>query len=129
MTPSDTSMATGGELPDPSAVSSTALAGESVGKIDIESLRARDHVEFRTPDDVIYTVCVGKNLHGILTSTNKVAQAFHIIICGGTNADSSEYTPNRVVVGGRLAYSFEKDAESVLTTPVIASMTYKPGPK
>jgi len=106
-----------------------ATGGKSVDKLDVESLRARDNVEIQTAENVVYSVCVGKNLHAILTSTNKQARALQVIICGGTNADSSEYTPNRVFVGGRLAYTFEKDSTTMLTTPVIASMSYLPGPK
>lgn len=103
--------------------------GLGVEKLDVESLHARDNVEIRTTEDVIYAVCIGKHLHAILTSSNKQARALQIIICGGTNADSSEYTPNRVFVGGRLAYTFEKDSATMLTTPVIAAMSYLPGPK
>lgn len=103
--------------------------GQGVEKLDIESLHARDRVEIRTTEDVIYSVWVGKHLHAILTSSNKQARALQIIICGGTNADSSEYTPNRVFVGGRLAYTFEKDSTTVMTTPVIAAMAFQPGPK
>ncbi len=110
-------------------VASPASGGKIIEKLDVESLQARDNVEIRTTEDVIYAVCVGKNLHAILTSSNKQARALQIIICGGTNADSSEYTPNRVFVGGRLAYTFEKDSTTVLTTPVIAEMSYLPGPK
>jgi len=116
-------------LETPPGDPSQATGGKSVDKLDVESLRARDNVEIQTAENVVYSVCVGKNLHAILTSTNKQARALQVIICGGTNADSSEYTPNRVFVGGRLAYTFEKDSTTMLTTPVIASMSYLPGPK
>lgn len=116
-------------LDTPRTVASPASDGKNVGKLDVESLHARDNVEIRTTEDVIYSVCVGKNLHAILTSSSKQARALQIIICGGTNADSSEYTPNRVFVGGRLAYTFEKDSTTMRTTPVIASMSHLPGPK
>lgn len=116
-------------LETPPGDPSQATGGKSVDKLDVESLRARDNVEIQTAENVVYSVCIGKNLHAILTSTNKQALALQVIICGGTNADSSEYTPNRVFVGGRLAYTFEKDSTTMLTTPVIASMSYLPGPK
>lgn len=116
-------------LDAPQSVASQASGGKSVEKLDVESLHARDNVEIRTTEDVVYSVCIGKNLHAILTSSNKQARALQIIICGGTNADSSEYTPNRVFVGGRLAYTFEKDSTTMLTTPVIAAMSYLPGPR
>lgn len=113
----------------PPSVEAQASGGKSVEKLDVESLHARDNVEIRTTEDVVYSVFVGKNLHAILTASSKQASALQIILCGGTNADSSEYTPNRVFVGGRLAYTFEKDSTTVLTTPVIAAMSYLPGPK
>lgn len=116
-------------LDTPQSVEPPASGGKNVEKLDVESLHARDNVEIRTSEDVVYAVCIGKNLHAILTSSNKQARALQIIICGGTNADSSEYTPNRVFVGGRLAYTFEKDSTTMLTTPVIAAMSYLPGPK
>jgi len=116
-------------LDAPQPVACQASGGKSVEKLDVDSLHARDNVVIRTTEDVVYAVCIGKNLHAILTSSNKQARALQIIICGGTNADSSEYTPNRVFVGGRLAYTFEKDSTTMLTTPVIAAMSYLPGPR
>lgn len=126
MSPDDSSTVA---LETPPNDPSPASGGKTVEKLDVESLNARDNVEIRTTENVIYSVCVGKNLHSILSSSNKQARALQVIICGGTNADSSEYTPNRVYVGGRLAYTFEKDSTTMLTTPVIAAMSYLPGPK
>lgn len=126
MSPEDASAVA---LDAPQPVAGPASRGKRVEKLDVESLHARDNLEIRTTEDVVYAVCIGKNLHAILTSSNKQARALQIIICGGTNADSSEYTPNRVFVGGRLAYTFEKDSTTMLTTPVIAAMSYLPGPK
>lgn len=40
---------------------------------------------------------------------------------GGTNAEASEYMPNRVLVGGRAAYQFH-DEESAILTSVVESI-------
>jgi len=128
MSPDPSSPALENDVPESQQAAGTGLSAESlVQKIDIESLQVRDLIEIQTADDVIYSVHVGKKLHGILTSSNKQASALPVIICGGTNADSSEYTPNRVFVGGRFAYSFEEGSPTILTTPVIESLAYRPG--
>jgi hypothetical protein len=116
------------DVPESQPTSAAGLSAENlVQKIDIESLEVRDLIEIRTADDVVYSAHVGKKLHCILTSSNKQASALHVIIAGGTNADSSEYTPNRVFVGGRLAYAFEEGSPTIQTTPVIESLAYWPG--
>ncbi len=96
------------------------------GKVDVESLRLRDRLVFQTASST-YTLIVGKDLHCILVSSNKSARGGQVILRGGTNADTTEYTPNRVFVGGRLAYAFEEDSSSLVTTPVIDSIVYEPG--
>ena len=109
---------------NPPAPSGIPAPGAPVEKIDVDALRARDRIEIVTVEGAVYSVFVGKHLHAILTSSNKQARALQVILCGGTDSESSEYTPNRIFSGGRLAYTFEKDTNSILTTPVIQSMTY-----
>lgn len=98
----------------------------TIEKINIDSLRVRDRIVAHTASST-YHVAVGKNLHCILSSTNKSTRGGQIILMGGTNADATEYTPNRIFVGGRLAYSFEQESSSLLTTPVIESLVYEQG--
>ncbi len=100
--------------------------GNPTEKVDIDSLRVRDRLVFETASST-YTLIVGKDLHCILVSSNKSARGGQIILRGGTNADTTEYTPNRVFVGGRLAYAFEEDSSSLVTTPVINSIVHEPG--
>lgn len=122
MSPAPSISVSEGDAPE----SDPAGAEHRTEKIDIEALQARDVIEIQTDGDVVYSVYVGKKLHGILTASNKKGSALYIIICGGTSADFSEYTPNRVFVGGRLAYSFEEGSPTILTTPVIESLSYRP---
>lgn len=98
----------------------------TIEKINVDTLRVRDLIVACTAGST-YQVIVGKNLHCILTSSNKSARGGQIILMGGTNADATEYTPNRIFVGGRLAYAFEEESSSLVTTPVIESLVYEPG--
>jgi len=95
-------------------------------KLDVEALRARDRVILQTSRST-YTLTVGKNLHCILSSTNPSAKIGQIILKGGTNADVTEYTPNRIIVGGRMAYVFDENAAEMTTTPVIESLVREAG--
>lgn len=97
-------------------------------KISVEDLKVRDRVIFLTAKGT-YFLTVGKKGHAILSSTNSTAQAGQIILKGGTNADVTEYTPNRIVLGGRLAYAFDEEALELITTPVIDSLAHEPSPK
>lgn len=60
-------------------------------------------------------------------STNPSAKVGQIILRGGTNAEVTEYTPNRIFVGGRMAYAFDEEASELVATPVIESLVYEPG--
>jgi len=99
-----------------------------VEKINVDSLRLLDKLVFQTAKNT-YALTVGKDLHGILSSTNPSAKVGQIFLRGGTNADITEYTPNRIFIGGRLAYAFEKDTPELITTSVIESIAYEPGPR
>jgi hypothetical protein len=100
--------------------------GSVTDKIHVDSLRVRDRVVMRT-SECVYLLAVGKNSHCILNSTNPSEKSGQIILRGGTNADVTEYTPNRIFVGGRLAYVFDEEASSLVTTSVIESLAYEPG--
>ena len=102
--------------------------GTATDKIHVDSLRVRDRVALRT-SECRYLLTVGKNSRCILTSTNASEKSAQIILRGGTNAEVTEYTPNRIFVGGRLAYVLDEEAASMVTTPVIESLAYEPGPR
>lgn len=101
-----------------------AEAGVDMPKLDVESLQAGDRIGMQTVDGVSYLILVGRSGHAIMLASDDPPPALHILLQGGTNADSSEYTPNRIHVGGRLAYSFSVGDESLHTTPVIQSLSW-----
>lgn len=103
-----------------------AISAKDSEKIHVDALRVRDRVIFRTAKTT-YVLTVGKNSRCILSSTNSSAKLGQIILRGGTNADITEYTPNRIFVGGRLAYAFDEDASELVTTSPIESLVYEPG--
>lgn len=105
-----------------------AEAGVDMPKLDVESLRAGDRIAMKTVDDVSYLILVGRSGHAIMLASDDPPPALHILLQGGTNADSSEYTPNRIHVGGRLAYAFSAGDESLHTTPVIQSLSWDRAP-
>ncbi|MBE2205103.1 MAG: hypothetical protein IAE94_12275 [Chthoniobacterales bacterium] len=94
-------------------------------KIHVDSLRVRDKVILRTAKST-YVLTVGKNSHCILSAANIPAKVAQIILRGGTNADATEYTPNRIYVGGRLAYAFDEESTDMMTTSQIESLSYEP---
>lgn len=95
-------------------------------KIHVDAMHVRDRVVLQT-SKCNYLLTVGKNAHCILHSTNPSAKVGQIILRGGTNAEVTEYTPNRIFVGGRMAYAFDEEASELVTTPVIESLVYEPG--
>jgi hypothetical protein len=111
-------------FPSGSAEPVSSVDGAEVLKLDVESLRAGDLLGMQTADGVSYRILVGKSGHAILLASDDPPPALHILLRGGTNADSSEYTPNRIHVGGRLAYAFSANDESLHTTPVIQSLSW-----
>ena len=110
----------------PDEIQTILPEGSVTDKIHVDSLRVRDRVVLRTAEST-YLLTVGKHSHCILNSTNRAEKSGQIILRGGTNADVTEYTPNRIFVGGRLAYVFDEEASSMVTTPVIESLVYEPG--
>lgn len=110
----------------PDEIRAVPHGGAGAEKIHVDSLCLRDRVILHTAKST-YVLTVGKNSHCILSSTNPSAKVGQIILRGGTNADVTEYTPNRIFVGGRLAYAFDEDASELVTTSAIESLFYEPG--
>ena len=94
-------------------------------KIYVDALRPRDRVTLQTAKSC-YLLTVGKNSHCILSSNPMPDKSGQILLLGGTNAEVTEYTPNRIFVGGRLAYAFDEADSSLVTTAVIESLVYEP---
>lgn len=110
----------------PDEIQAILPEGSETDKIHVDALQVRDRLVLRT-SECTYLLTVGKNSHCILNSTNPSGKSSQIILRGGTNADVTEYTPNRIFVGGRLAYAFDEEASALVTTPVIESLVYEPG--
>lgn len=98
----------------------------AAGKVHVEELRPRDRLILQTAEGE-YLLTVGKNAHCILSSEIPSKTVGQILLRGGTNAEVTEYTPNRIHVGGRLAYAAGEGDSSMETTPVIESLEYEPG--
>ncbi|MFA7344657.1 MAG: hypothetical protein WC003_10155 [Terrimicrobiaceae bacterium] len=95
-------------------------------KVHVDSLLVRDRLVFQTADGT-YVLTVGKNSRCILNSSSPSKKGGQIILRGGTNAEVTEQTPNRIYAGGRLAYTFDEGDSTLVTTPVIESIVYEPG--
>ncbi len=116
-----------GKSPVDEVTSPQELPSGVIEKISVDSLELLDRLVFHTANST-YTLTIGKDLHCIINSTNPGAKVGQIILRGGTNADVTEYTPNRIFVGGRLAYAFDQDATALVTTSVIESIDYLKAP-
>ncbi|MFZ4778306.1 MAG: hypothetical protein ACOYM3_23290 [Terrimicrobiaceae bacterium] len=117
-----------GKTPVDAEAKPIELSESRMEKIHVDSLQLLDKIFFYTAKST-YTLTVGKDLHCLLSSTNPESKVGLIILRGGTNEDVTEYTPNRIFVGGRLAYAFDQDDTALVTTSVIESIAYKPCPK
>ncbi|MEI8313069.1 MAG: hypothetical protein WCH98_20160 [Verrucomicrobiota bacterium] len=104
----------------------TEGADGGIDKVHVDELHVRDRVILQTAEGS-YLLTVGKNSHCILSSDTPSKTIGQILLRGGTNADVTEYTPNRIFVGGRLAYAVDEGDSSLVTTPVIESLDYEPG--
>lgn len=93
---------------------------QSIQKLDLDVLGSGDKVVLRTANST-YSFEMGEHLHCKVFPGKSTAKSGEAILMGGTNADASEYTPNRVLVGGRAAYQFP-DEESAILTSVIESI-------
>jgi len=116
------------DQPSNSELGSSAQGSAALAKMDMDSLQPRDVITMQTVDGVSYRILVGANHTAIFLASDNPPPALKIIIKGGTNADSSEYTPNRIYVGGRLAYAFSDTDQSLHTTPVIISLNWDRSP-
>ncbi len=104
------------------------VAPSELAKLDIDSLQARDVITMETEDGVSYRILVGMNHRCVFLASDDPPPALEVIIKGGTNADTSEYTPNRVYAGGRLAYAFSETDQALHTTPVITKLSWDRAP-
>ena len=104
------------------------LGQQGVEKVHVDALRLRDRVTLQTAKGT-YLLTVGRNSHCILSSDALPDKSTQVLLRGGTNAEVTEYTPNRIFVGGRLAYALDEADSSLVTTAVIESLAYEPAPR
>lgn len=90
---------------------------QSLPKLELELLGSGDKVVVRTANTT-YSLEVLEGTKCRLTPGNPKARSGEGDIAGGTNAEATEYTPNRLFVGGRMAFLFNGDQEAMLTSVV-----------
>ncbi len=93
---------------------------QSVQKLNLDLLGEGDKVVIRTANST-YNFEMSSHHHCKVVPGKSSARSGEAIMMGGTNADASEYMPNRVLVGGRAAYQFP-DEESAILTSVVESI-------
>ena len=90
---------------------------QSIEKLDLDLLGSGDKVVVRTANST-YNFEMADHHHCKVIPSKASARTGEAILMGGTNADASEYTPNRIVVGGRAAYQFPGEESAILTSVV-----------
>ena len=102
-------------------------AVQSVQKLSLEDLHAGDKVVVKTMNST-YNFEVGENFHSKVIPSKSSARSGEVVLMGGLNLDLTEHTPNRVSVGGRMAYQFP-DEESCTLTSAVESIFWVPAKK
>lgn len=102
-------------------------AVQSVQKLRLEDLHAGDKVVVKTKNST-YNFEVGENFHSKVIPSKSSARSGEVVLMGGLNLDLTEHTPNRVYVGGRMAYQFP-DEESCILTSSVESIFWVPAKK
>ena len=90
---------------------------QPVQKLDLDLLGHGDKVVVRTANST-YNFEMGDRHSCKVIPGKSSARTGEAILMGGTNADASEYTPDRILVGGRVAYQFPDEESAVLTSVV-----------
>ena len=103
--------------PPPAPVSNSPPAVQSVQKLNLDLLSTGDKLVVRTANST-YNFEIGGHHQCRVIPGKASARSGEAILMGGTNSDASEYTPDRVSVGGRLAYQFADEESAILTSAV-----------
>ena len=93
---------------------------QTIRKLDLDLLGNGDKVVVRTANST-YNFEMGEHHSCKVVPGKSSARTGEALLMGGTNADASEYTPDRILVGGRVAYQFP-DEESAILTSVVESI-------
>jgi hypothetical protein len=105
------------KLSIPVPVSSPPQTKQSVSILDLDLLGKGDKVVIRTANSS-YNFEMRDHHFCRVIPEKSPARSGDAMLMGGTNADASEYTPARVLVGGRAAYQFPDEDAAILTSVV-----------
>lgn len=104
----------------PATAAKTPPTVQSLAKLNLDLLDAGDKVVIRTANST-YNFEILRPYFSNVIPSKSTARTGEAILMGGLSDDGTEYTPNRVYVGGRLAYQFP-DEESAILTSVVESI-------
>lgn len=106
-----------GAVPSPAPAPVSPPTVQTIQKLDLDLLGNGDKVVLRTANST-YNFEIRENYCCKVTPSKPSARTGDAVLMGGTNADASEYTPNRIDVGGRAAYQFADEDSAILTSAV-----------
>lgn len=106
--------------PPPAPVTSSPPTVQSVQKLNLDLIGDGDKVVIRTANST-YNFEMSSHHRCKVVPGKTSARSGDAVLMGGTNAEATEYMPNRVLVGGRAAYQFQ-DEESAILTSVVESI-------
>lgn len=100
---------------------------QTVQKLNADLLGAGDKLVVRTANST-YNFEFSSPMHCRVIPSKSSARTGEAVLMGGLSADASEYTPNRISVGGRIAYQFT-DEDSAIMSSEIVSIFWVAAPK
>ncbi|MCX6971305.1 MAG: hypothetical protein NTV93_14295 [Verrucomicrobia bacterium] len=103
--------------PAPAPAPSSPPTVQSVQKLNLDLLGNGDKVVVKTANSTYNFEMADHHLCKVIPSKS-TARTGAAILMGGTNTDASEYSPNRILVGGRAAYQFADEDTAILTSAV-----------
>lgn len=103
--------------PAPAPAPSSPPTVQSVQKLNLDLLGSGDKVVVKTANSTYNFEMADHHLCKVIPSRSS-ARTGEAMLMGGTNADASEYSPNRILVGGRAAYQFADEDSAILTSAV-----------
>ena len=107
-------------VPGSHAPAATApRAVQPIQKLDLDPLGNGDKIVVRTANSTYNFEMHDRHSCKVVPSKSS-AKTGEATLMGGTNADASEYTPNRILVGGRAAYQFPDEESAVLTSVIVS---------
>ena len=100
-------------------ITGSPRAVQPIQKLDLDLLGNGDKIVVRTANSTYNFEMHDRHSCKVVPSKS-TARNGEATLMGGTNADASEYTPNRILVGGRAAYQFPDEESAVLTSVIVS---------